>query len=75
MKEVLEHLGNVLYWGCSSIAVLFALAFPGTLIEALRNEHESAEIIFAVGIPLLISALLFWLFGRVCRYVLAGEKP
>lgn len=73
MKETLDRLGNVLYWGCSGVAVLFALAFPSAIITAFQNEHQAIEIIITAGIPLLISAILFWLFGRACRYVFAGR--
>lgn len=73
MNEALDRLGNVLYWTCSGIAVLFALALPRTLVQALQNEHQGIETIFAAALPFLISALMFWLFGRACRYVFASR--
>lgn len=62
------RLGDVLYWvGCALAAGCLAL-FAWLGVDDPRPETRT--IAFAVGAG---GALMIWLFGRACRYVLAGR--
>lgn len=63
---MLARLGNVLYWlGCGLAAVVF-ITFMSEAFSGTRFQYEAA--IAAVGF-----ALVIWLIGRACRYVLNGN--
>jgi hypothetical protein len=64
---VIARLGNVLYWAGCSFGMLFAI---GGIAAAL---HESSGFSWLVLLFFLGLALLAWLAGRACRYVLAGR--
>jgi hypothetical protein len=60
-----ERLGRVLYWlGCGAAGAIVVL---GVLM--LIGEPRMG-VLFAVAV--LTVALLVWLAGRACRYVLSG---
>jgi hypothetical protein len=70
---MLARLGIVLYWVATVVAVFLA---AGTVIVILMGmmgvmgfKAENNILEAFVFIP----ALLIWLFGRACRYVLAGS--
>ena len=71
----IQRLGNVLYWlGCigaaiMAIGVLSVLAAFG---GSFGGVSSPAETIFFGGISAFL-ALLSWLIGRACKYVLAGK--
>lgn len=61
-----ERLGDVLYWvGCLAAALLAAGAF---WVLAQTGDQRPGFIAF-VSAP----ALVAWLLGRACRYVLSGR--
>lgn len=63
---MLERLGHALYWaGCAVTAVLIIVG----LIAASSGGQGSGAVlaVFVAG------AVLAWLAGRACRYVLAGR--
>jgi hypothetical protein len=62
------RLGNVIYWAFSIIAVAI-LAFSA--LFAVLTWGERGQIVIAGMIAFM--AALAWLFGRACRYVLAGQ--
>ena len=67
-----ERLGNVLYWFGSGVSLIVGC---GTLLAISyqyfeKGDDEIALIILMFGAPICIGS---WLFGRVCRYVLAGR--
>ncbi len=68
MTGMLARLGNVFYWLCTGVAVLFVLGgvynaiFGGTNIEWWQGFSAGAAI-----------AIVFWGIGRAFRYVLAGR--
>ena len=65
------RLGNVLYWTASGIAVL--LVISGTLfLYAVHLDH--IENVIFIAVCWAAPALIVWLFGLACRYVLAGPK-
>lgn len=61
------RLGNVLFWGLS------ALAFVSLLIGAVAvySSEGDDRLVFAVFFG--VAALLLWLLGRACRYVLTAR--
>jgi hypothetical protein len=60
------RLGDVLYWsGCVVAGCLALVAFV-----AARNANDTGII---VGVVFAVSALIAWIVGRACRYVLAGR--
>jgi len=67
---VVTRLGNVLYWTANWIA--FSLASVGAVgfVIALINKAGDGIVLFPIVIVL---AVPIWLFGRACRYVLAGR--
>jgi hypothetical protein len=60
-----ERLGNALYWAGCIISGLFLLAAAAGAV--FGHGHDR---FFTVGIFLAI-ALVAWIIGRACRYVLA----
>src|SRR6516225_11804472 len=60
MQVMLARLGNVLYWFGCMIAAALMLGAIG--VEADEDKH------FLAG-----TAIVLWLLGRACRYVLSGD--
>jgi hypothetical protein len=61
---MVERLGHVLYWaGC--VAAILTIAIGVFLSWGERHTWE-------VGVVTFVIAVLFWLIGRACRYVLVG---
>jgi hypothetical protein len=63
------RLGNVLYWAFSGLAaVILLVGIP------LSSDNHAAPV---TGFCLLfgVPALLAWLLGRACHYVLGGDAP
>jgi len=62
-----ERFGRVLYWlGCGVAATIIVLGVAMLISGGLRGM----AVPFAVTV--LIVAVLVWLAGRACRYVLSG---
>jgi hypothetical protein len=62
------RIGNVLYWlGCivAGLSVLVGVA-------AYVEEHNKSGGLFVTGFFIVV-ALVVWLVGRACRYVLSGH--
>ncbi len=66
MTGILARLGNVLYWAGCGIAILILI-----FAAAMATELESGQKWNALSIALM--AVVPWLLGRACRYVLAGR--
>jgi hypothetical protein len=66
-SPVVERLGDVLYWGASFVAALLALLAAAVALLNTGPDGPFIAMIFA------IFALIVWLAGRACRYVLAGR--
>jgi hypothetical protein len=65
---VAARLGNVLYWLGCGIAAIFVLL---TIVIAMSPGFFGDAIVFYSFLSGII-AVLSWLAGRACRYVLAG---
>jgi hypothetical protein len=63
-----ERIGNVLYWLGCIVAGLTALLGVGVFFTS-QNQGEGLLVMTFV----LVIALIAWLIGRACRYVLAGR--
>lgn len=63
------RFGEVLYWLGAGVAILFALAALGVFYMPSGNP---VDLYITAGIFGGI-ALVAWLFGRACRYILAGR--
>ena len=61
-----ERLGNALYWASCIISGLFLLAAAAGAVFGHGPDRFFAIAIFAV------IALVSWIIGRACRYMLAG---
>jgi hypothetical protein len=67
---VIARLGNVLYWTGSCTAILLAsLGAIGFIIALINNAGEG----MILSPFLIVFAVLAWLVGRACLYVLAGR--
>ena len=64
---MVTRLGDVLYWGASLIAGLLGL------ISAYAIVFGAGEDRFFIDAMLFVFAVIVWLVGRACRYVLAGR--
>ena len=64
MEGMLAGLGNVLYWTACLLALATLFLFASVAV------HDSHVTLGAFGV---VIALLIWLVGRACRYVLAGN--
>jgi len=64
---MLARLGNVIYWVATiiAIAVLVLLGYGALLGGGQANPF--AQGVFAIG------AIIVWLFGWACRYILAAS--
>ncbi len=63
--SILARLGNVLYWlGCGLAFAVLALG--GIMANA---DKEGIYIVTTA----MVAAVLVWLVGRACRYVLSGS--
>jgi hypothetical protein len=65
MKEILNRLANVVYWGCYIVAALLMLGFIIDIVNPDENFGTSINLWYAFFI---------WLFGWVTRYILTGNK-
>jgi hypothetical protein len=69
---MLVRIGMVLYWA-TAVAAFLALGTVAVLIMGAFNvwgfKSENNVLEAFVFIP----ALLIWLFGRACRYFMAGN--
>jgi hypothetical protein len=63
---MIERLGNVLYWIACVISGLFLLAAAAGAVFG-----HGPDRMFVIGIFAAI-ALVAWIIGRACRYLLAG---
>jgi hypothetical protein len=70
LLTVIERLGNVLYWTASGIAVLLAVLGASGFVIALVNKASDGMVLAPLAIAL---AILIWLAGRACLYILAGR--
>lgn len=61
------RLGNVLYWAFSGLAVILLIGAAAFSLNDKVDPHWLGWVLF--GIP----AVLVWLIGRGCRYVLAAR--
>lgn len=61
------RLGNVLYWGLSALAGVLLLIGLVAVYSSRADEQWFFAAFF--GVP----AVLLWLLGRACRYVLAAR--
>jgi hypothetical protein len=66
-SPMVARLGNVLYWGACLVAGLLAL------IAAYAMVFGTGEDRVFIDTALAVIALIVWLVGRACRYVLAGR--
>ncbi len=66
--ELLARLGNVLYWLCTGVAVLFVLGGVHRAIFGGSNNEWWQDV--GAGAT---GAILFWGIGRAARYILAGR--
>jgi len=65
---MLPRLGNVLYWlGCILAALIMAAAIV-VWFGGAQYRPNGWVIIF----EFVVFALVVWLIGRMCRYVLSG---
>jgi hypothetical protein len=64
---MVARLGNVLYWAGSGIAILL-LAIATVSAAWGQGDHRW----FPVGLFIAV-AVVTWLIGRACRYVLSGR--
>ena len=65
-KPMIERLGNALYWTSCIISGLFLLAAAAGAVLGHGPDRVFAIAIFGA------IALVAWIIGRACRYVLAG---
>lgn len=63
------RLGNVLYWTACAFAVAWSVTYTSIF---LLDRHTPTEWISGSAIA-GGGALLIWVIGRACRYVLAGR--
>jgi hypothetical protein len=68
-SAMIVRLGNVLYWFGCGVAVLILVI--GVLQLITEGSTRSGEIWIVIGF--IIAALIVWLIGRSCRYVLSGK--
>jgi hypothetical protein len=66
-SPIVVRLGNVLYWGASLIAGLLGL------IAAYAAVFGTGDDRLFIDAMLFVVAVIVWLVGRACRYVLAGR--
>jgi hypothetical protein len=65
------RLGNVLYWtGC--ILAIVALIF-GAVVHVNDPSDTSQDCVMLFVVLGAVPAVILWLIGRACRYVLAGR--
>ena len=65
-KPMIERLGNALYWTGCIISGLFLLAAAAGAVFVGHGPDR----VFTIGTFLAI-ALIAWIIGAACRYVLA----
>jgi hypothetical protein len=67
---MVARLGNILYWAFSGLAGLLLLI--AVVLPAIRGSSDDHTFLFLL-LMFGISALVLWLLGHACRYVLGGD--
>jgi len=62
----LSRLGNVLYWLCTGVAMVFGIV--AILLVFGRGDEKMLFVGFFA-----VLAIVVWLIGRAARYILAGK--
>lgn len=62
---MIGRLGNVLYWVGSAISALIII---GGIVLVLNRTLNLVDFIF-----LALAAVVVWITGRGCRYILCGN--
>ena len=73
MTQMAPRLGRVIYWTACGLAALVVLAVIAVLIPALIEGKNIDGALVGGVILRLVIALLIWLAGRACLYVLADR--
>ena len=73
MSTVTERLGNVLYWTANVFAVLCIIAGTAAAVMVYVNHRDVTTGITIVLLSTALLAIVSYLFGRACRYVLVGK--
>jgi hypothetical protein len=66
-----ERLGDVLYWLGCVVAILLAAGAAWVLLDTRNSRPEMIAPGFIAFV--FAPAVVVWLVGRACRYVLAGR--
>ena len=64
---MLARLGQVIYWAAGGLAILLLVGAGSSVFLAEGGDRLAAVAVFASA------AVLIWLAGRACLYVLAGK--
>jgi hypothetical protein len=67
---MLARLGNVLYWAFSGLAFLIVGLVAYAVVADVRRGLAMENDAWAVALAVILAVVL-WLLGRACRYVLA----
>ena len=67
---MIARVGNVLYWTANGVAILLASLGVVGLVISLINKASEGMILSPT---VIVFAILTWLAGRACLYVLAGR--
>jgi hypothetical protein len=70
---MLVRIGMVLYWAATAVAAFLALGTVAVLIMGAFNAWGFKSENNVLEAFVFIPALLIWLFGRACRYFMAGN--
>ena len=73
MPQMAPRLGRVIYWTACGLATLVVLAVIAVLIPVLIEGKNIDGALVGGVILRLVIALLIWLAGRACLYVLADR--
>lgn len=66
---MIGRLGNVLYWlGCIIAGLIAILAVYAYIMEG----HSKSDGL-GLTVAFFVAALVAWIFGWACRYILAGR--
>jgi hypothetical protein len=65
---MLARLGHLLYWIGCGLAVVALVA--GLFVLQHGPDYDYRWVVYVASV---VTAVLFWLIGRACKYFLAGE--
>lgn len=73
MKDILDRLGKVIYWLCSTVSAFLIVGLICLLAYAATQRWPGSDDTLPMIAFTLLAAAGIWISGRAALYVLSGR--